>query len=224
MRLLVTGGCGYIGTVLTECLLLDGHQVTVVDTQWFGNHLAEHPDLVVLEQDIRDSRTIPLDGVDAVFVTHDHIDHIGGAIYAVEAGLPIYATAQTAKALPPAARVNLLPEHKAVLDTTRQLEREGFEVTYLEPGEDGLITPAMVEAVPGIAVLRDPTRGGLAATLNEIARTANVGMMLDEAMIPMKPDVAAACELLSSLGYGRLYNLSGGMGAWTGPVEVPTPA
>ncbi len=30
---------------------------------------------------------------------------------------------------------------------TRQLEREGFEVTYLEPGEDGLITPAMVEAV-----------------------------------------------------------------------------
>ncbi|SDT91454.1 IscS subfamily cysteine desulfurase [Geopseudomonas guangdongensis] len=37
-------------------------------------------------------------------------------------------------------------EHKAVLDTTRQLEREGFEVTYLEPGEDGIITPAMVEA------------------------------------------------------------------------------
>ena len=36
-------------------------------------------------------------------------------------------------------------EHKAVLDTTRQLEREGFEVTYLEPGEDGLITPEMVE-------------------------------------------------------------------------------
>ena len=43
-------------------------------------------------------------------------------------------------------------EHKAVLDTTRQLEREGFEVTYLEPGEDGIVTPAMVEAV-----LRDDT-------------------------------------------------------------------
>ncbi len=43
-------------------------------------------------------------------------------------------------------------EHKAVLDTTRQLEREGFEVTYLEPGEDGLITPNMVEAA-----LRDDT-------------------------------------------------------------------
>ena len=43
-------------------------------------------------------------------------------------------------------------EHKAVLDTTRQLEREGFEVTYIEPGEDGVITPAMVEAA-----LRDDT-------------------------------------------------------------------
>jgi len=43
-------------------------------------------------------------------------------------------------------------EHKAVLDTTRQLEREGFEVTYLEPGEDGIVTPTMVEAA-----LRDDT-------------------------------------------------------------------
>ncbi len=43
-------------------------------------------------------------------------------------------------------------EHKAVLDTTRQLEREGFEVTYIEPGEDGIVTPAMVEAA-----LRDDT-------------------------------------------------------------------
>jgi cysteine desulfurase len=43
-------------------------------------------------------------------------------------------------------------EHKAVLDTARQLEREGFEVTYIEPGEDGVITPSMVEAA-----LRDDT-------------------------------------------------------------------
>ncbi|MEZ5877124.1 MAG: hydrogenase expression/formation protein HypE [Tepidamorphaceae bacterium] len=61
---------------------------------------------------------------------------------------------------------------------------------------------AMVDAVPSIAVLRDPTRGGLAATLNEIARESRVGMMLDEAEIPLKPDVSAACELL---GLDPLY-------------------
>ena len=66
MRLLITGGCGYIGTVLTNRLLRDGHHVTVVDAQWFGNHLEDHSDLVVLEQDIRDSRAIPLDGIDAI--------------------------------------------------------------------------------------------------------------------------------------------------------------
>lgn len=56
-------------------------------------------------------------GAEAVFITHDHIDHIGGASHAVEAGLVIYATAQTAKALPPAAKVRLLPEQgETVID------------------------------------------------------------------------------------------------------------
>lgn len=43
-------------------------------------------------------------------------------------------------------------EHKAVLDTCRQLEREGFDVTYLEPNEDGLTTPEMI-----VAAMRDDT-------------------------------------------------------------------
>ncbi len=60
----------------------------------------------------------------------------------------------------------------------------------------------MVAAVPEIAVLRDPTRGGLAATLNEIARQAGVGMSLEEEAIPVKPEVTAACELL---GLDPLY-------------------
>ncbi len=54
----------------------------------------------------------------------------------------------------------------------------------------------MVAAVPEIAMLRDPTRGGLSATLNEIASATGVGMVLDEGQIPVSPDVAAACELL----------------------------
>jgi hydrogenase expression/formation protein HypE len=65
----------------------------------------------------------------------------------------------------------------------------------------GLVA-AMVAAVPGIHVLRDPTRGGLATTLNEIARQSRVGMRLSERDIPVKPEVAAACELL---GLDPLY-------------------
>ena len=53
-----------------------------------------------------------------------------------------------------------------------------------------------------IRVLRDPTRGGLATTLNEIARQSGVGMMLQERALPVKPAVAAACEFL---GLDPLY-------------------
>ena len=62
---------------------------------------------------------------------------------------------------------------------------------------------AMVEAGgQAVHAMRDPTRGGLAATLNEIAAQAGVGMRLREAAIPVKPAVAAACELL---GLDPLY-------------------
>ncbi|HWZ48820.1 MAG TPA: SDR family oxidoreductase, partial [Herbaspirillum sp.] len=66
MNILLTGGCGFIGTVLTGLLLEDGHDVCVVDTQWFGNHLAPHPRLRVLEQDTRNIDAIPLKGVEVV--------------------------------------------------------------------------------------------------------------------------------------------------------------
>ncbi len=54
----------------------------------------------------------------------------------------------------------------------------------------------MVEAVPEIRAMRDPTRGGLAATLNELAQQSGVGMAIREADIPLKPAVRGACELL----------------------------
>lgn len=82
----------------------------------------------------------------------------------------------------------------AVLSKRENLEFE-TEILSDSAALHGLVAD-MVAAVPGIVMLRDPTRGGLAATLNEIATTAGVGMMLDEAQIPVAPDVAAACELL----------------------------
>jgi hydrogenase expression/formation protein HypE len=44
--------------------------------------------------------------------------------------------------------------------------------------------------------MRDPTRGGLASTLNEIAQASGVGMAINEASLPVKPEVQSACELL----------------------------
>lgn len=66
MNILITGGCGFVGTVLTENLLADGHKITVVDTQWFGNHLTPSTRLTILKQDTRDIDSIPLEGVDVV--------------------------------------------------------------------------------------------------------------------------------------------------------------
>ncbi|HJV79297.1 hydrogenase expression/formation protein HypE [Noviherbaspirillum sp.] len=60
----------------------------------------------------------------------------------------------------------------------------------------------MLAAMPRVHVLRDPTRGGLATTLNEIAKQSGVGMLLNEATIPVLPQVEAACEFL---GLDPLY-------------------
>ncbi len=58
------------------------------------------------------------------------------------------------------------------------------------------LTAAMLATGAELRLMRDPTRGGLAATLNEIAHQSGVGIHLDEAAIPVKPEVEAACELL----------------------------
>lgn len=60
----------------------------------------------------------------------------------------------------------------------------------------------MIAAVPTIHCLRDPTRGGLATTLNELANQSEVGFFVDEHKIPIRQEVAAACELL---GLDPLY-------------------
>ena len=66
MNILITGGCGYVGTVLTETLLNDGHKINVIDTQWFGNHLKEHPNLINIKGDIRNIESINLEKIDTI--------------------------------------------------------------------------------------------------------------------------------------------------------------
>ena len=84
--------------------------------------------------------------------------------------------------------------------------REGFEFqSPIESDTAGLwpLVEAMLTAAPGaIHAMRDPTRGGLATTLNEIAGQSRAGMRLREAAIPVTETVQSACELL---GLDPLY-------------------
>jgi hydrogenase expression/formation protein HypE len=64
------------------------------------------------------------------------------------------------------------------------------------------LVQAMLLASDNIHVMRDPTRGGVATTLNEIARQSNLGIVLREDALPLRPAVAAACEML---GFDPLY-------------------
>lgn len=60
----------------------------------------------------------------------------------------------------------------------------------------GLIADALAAGGHGVHAMRDPTRGGLASTLNEIAAASRAGVAIDETALPVRPEVHAACELL----------------------------
>jgi len=64
------------------------------------------------------------------------------------------------------------------------------------------LTSAFLKAFPDVHVLRDPTRGGIASALNEIAGQAKVGIRLEESAIPISEEVKGACEIL---GFDPLY-------------------
>jgi hydrogenase expression/formation protein HypE len=83
--------------------------------------------------------------------------------------------------------------------------REGLEFeTILESDSAPLhgLAEAVLDACPSTRCMRDPTRGGLSSALNELAAASRVGVELDEAAIPLRPEVQGACEML---GLDPLY-------------------
>jgi hydrogenase expression/formation protein HypE len=83
--------------------------------------------------------------------------------------------------------------------------REGIEFeTILESDSAPLtdLVQTMLEACPSIRCMRDPTRGGVASTLNELAGASRVGVRIEERAIPLRVEVRAACEML---GLDPLY-------------------
>ncbi|WP_034639290.1 hydrogenase expression/formation protein HypE [Chitinilyticum aquatile] len=95
----------------------------------------------------------------------------------------------------------MLGDHGVAIMSQR--ENLTFETTIQSDTAalNGLVA-AMLDTVPNIHALRDPTRGGLAAVLNEFAQASGHGMVIHEKAIPVRSQVAAACELL---GLDPLY-------------------
>lgn len=97
--------------------------------------------------------------------------------------------------------------------------REGLEFdTVLESDSAPLVslTEAMLEISPAIRCMRDPTRGGLSSALHEIAAASRIGVQLDEAALPLRAEVHAACEML---GLDPLYVASEGRLVAIAPPE-----
>jgi len=88
----------------------------------------------------------------------------------------------------------------AIMATRQSLGLEGSIRSDTAPLND--LVARMVSVCPDIHVLRDPTRGGVAATLHEIAARAGVGVELVEAAVPVRDAVRGACEIL---GFDPLY-------------------
>lgn len=59
-----------------------------------------------------------------------------------------------------------------------------------------ILASELIKHIPQVRVLRDPTRGGIAATLNELAASSGLGFEIDESSVPIRPQVKSACELL----------------------------
>ncbi len=86
-------------------------------------------------------------------------------------------------------------DHGMAIMTSREGLSFQSRITSDSAPLNGMIT-AMLDVNPQLHAMRDPTRGGVAATLNELAVSSSVGIEISEAAIPVKAEVRGACELL----------------------------
>jgi hydrogenase expression/formation protein HypE len=92
--------------------------------------------------------------------------------------------------------------HGIAIMSVREGLEFGVDVTSDTVALGGLVDAMLAAAGPGVHALRDPTRGGVAATLNEIATASGTGVVLTEHHVPVPEPVAAACGFL---GLDPLY-------------------
>lgn len=95
-----------------------------------------------------------------------------------------------------------IADHGVAILSVREGLRFASEIRSDSAPLHGLVAALLDAAGNDVHVLRDPTRGGVASALNEIAAAAKVGMRLDESAIPVREEVRGACEIL---GLDPLY-------------------
>jgi hydrogenase expression/formation protein HypE len=93
-------------------------------------------------------------------------------------------------------------DHGVAIMAGRENLQFGTSIVSDSAALNGLVAEMVAAAPDAIHCLRDPTRGGLATALNELAQQSGVGMAIDETRIPIKAEVKAACEIL---GLDPLY-------------------
>ncbi len=93
-------------------------------------------------------------------------------------------------------------DHGVAIMAGRENLQFGTSIVSDSAALNGLVADMVAAAPDAIHCLRDPTRGGLATVLNELAQQSGVGMAIDETRIPIKAEVKAACEIL---GLDPLY-------------------
>ncbi len=94
-----------------------------------------------------------------------------------------------------------IAEHGIAVMSSRQGLQFETTITSDTAPLNSLVS-AVLDATPEVHVMRDPTRGGLASALNEIASASKTGMIIEEEHIPVSEEVKAACEIL---GFDPLY-------------------
>lgn len=93
-------------------------------------------------------------------------------------------------------------EHGIAIMASREHLRFASDISSDSASLHELVANMVAVAPSALRCMRDPTRGGVAAVLNELAAQSGVGIVIDEARLPVCPSVQAACEIL---GFDPLY-------------------
>ena len=140
-----------------------------------------------------DTKVVPKGAADGVFINTSGVGILREGVRLSGS----YAKAGQAVIL-----TGFVGEHGAAIVASRnELGVKGEFQSDCRPLAD--LVGELLDSLPGkITVMRDPTRGGVATTLNEIARSSNVGIQIDESALPVRKNTLALCEIL---GLDPLY-------------------